>query len=223
MSDGLGDEPLADGALADQPARYPVDHSTERYAGTVITVRTDSVRMPDGRYVERDVVAHPGAVGVIALDEEDRVLLVQQYRHPAGHLLWEPPAGLLDVAGEPPLAAAQRELFEEAGHRAVHWRVLVDLFTSPGSSDETMRIYLARGLTAVAEDERYAAVDEEADMPVAWLPLDEAVAKILAGELHNPTTVAGVLAAAAARTTGYSGLRLPDAGAVPRPAREVAR
>lgn len=205
--------------LADAPARYRVAERTSRFAGKVIAVRTDSVEMPGGHCVERDVVVHPGAVGVIALDDRERVLLVQQYRHAAGRLLWEPPAGLLDVAGEPAYETAARELYEEAGFRATDWHVLVDSFTSPGMSDEAMRIFLARNLTPVAADERFAGEDEEADMPVAWLPLDEAATKILAGELHNPTTVAGVLAAAAARADGYTRLRPADAPWPERPGR----
>lgn len=209
---------MSDG-LADAPAGYRVAESTTRFAGKVIAVRTDSVEMPGGSCVERDVVMHPGAVGVIALDEAGRVLVVQQYRHAPGRLLWEPPAGLLDVDGEPAHEAAARELHEEAGYRAGNWRVLVDTFTSPGMSDEAMRIYLARDLTPVDDDERFAGEAEEADMPVAWLPLDEAVAKILAGELHNPTTVAGVLAAAAARADGYTRLRPAAAPWPERPGR----
>lgn len=202
---------------SDEPAGYRVRESTQRFTGNVVAVRTDSVEMPAGQLVQRDVVVHPGAVGVIALDDDDRVLLVQQYRHAPGRLLWEPPAGLLDAPGEPPQQTAARELYEEAGYRATEWGVLVDFFTSPGMSDEAMRIYLARGLTAVAGDQRFAGEDEEADMPVVWLPLGKAVAKVLTGQLHNPTTVAGVLAVAAARATGYSTLRPADAPWPDRP------
>ncbi len=196
--------------VSDEPASYRVSGRAERFTGRVIAVRTDSVEMPAGHLVERDVVVHPGAVGVIALDEQDRVLLVQQYRHAPGRLLWEPPAGLLDAPGEPPQATAARELYEEAGYRATEWDVLVDFFTSPGMSDEAMRVYLARGLTAVADGQRFAGEDEEADMPAVWLPLETAVAKVLSGQLHNPTTVAGVLAVAAARASGYATLRPAD-------------
>jgi len=203
--------------LADAPASYPVIHREERFRGGVIRVRTDAVRMPSGSTVHRDVVVHPGAVAVIALDEQERVLLVQQYRHCPGRLLWEPPAGLLDVDGEPPHETAARELYEEAGYRAGDWAVLVDFYTSPGMSDEAMRIYLARDLTPVVDDERFAGEDEEANMPVTWLPLGEVLAGVLAARLHNPATVAGVLAAVAARATGYSGLRPADAPWPERP------
>ncbi len=204
-------------SVSDSRASYPVERSEEHFRGAVVRVRTDAVRMASGAVVDRDVVVHPGAVAVIALDDEERVLLVQQYRHCPGRLLWEPPAGLLDVPGEPAHQTAARELYEEAGYRARDWSVLVDTFNSPGMSDEAMRIYLARDLSPVAEADRFAGQDEEADMPVRWLPLDEAVAGVLAGRLHNPATVAGVLAAAHARAAGYRGLRPADVAWPERP------
>lgn len=185
--------------------------------GRVIDVRRDVVAGGGG--FTRDVVVHPGAVGIVALDAWERVLLVRQYRHPVGHRLLEPPAGLLDVEGEGYLAGAQRELYEEGHVRASDWRVLVDAFTSPGMTTESLRIYLARGLSEVPEAERHDGVHEEADMPVTWAPLSELVAGVLAGELHNPTLVMGVLAAWAARNgKGYDDLRPADS---PWPAREA--
>jgi ADP-ribose pyrophosphatase len=198
--------------LTDEPASYPVERSQVVYSsGRVIDVRSDVVRMPDGDTATRDVVVHPGAVGVIALDDDGQVLLVQQYRHPVRRKLWEPPAGLLDEPGEPPLEATKRELYEEAHHRARDWAVLLDAFTSPGMSDEAVRIYLARGLTEVADDERWTGEHEEADMPVAWVPLDELVAAALDGRMHNPLGVMGVLACARARDDGFARLRQADA------------
>lgn len=175
--------------------------------------------MPDGATVSRDVVEHPGAVGVIAVNERDEVLLIQQYRHPPGRLLWEPPAGLLDEPGEAPHETAARELYEEAGYRADRWAVLVDGFTSPGMTDEAIRLFLARGLTAVPEDERHVGEHEEADMPIAWVPLDEAAAAILAGRIHNPLAIMGILAAVRARAGEYDALRPVDA---PWPERPVS-
>ena len=160
-------------------------------------MEADDVEFADG-VVTRDVVRHPGAVGVIAVDDDDRVLLVQQYRHPVQAMLWEPPAGLLDVPGETPLAAARRELAEEAHHEADEWAVLVDAFTTPGMSDESIRIYLAtsvRPLPGVRQ--RQAA--EERNMPVRWVPFTEALAAVLGGGLHNPMAVMGILAWAALR------------------------
>ena len=186
------------------------DSSVLLRTGRVIDVRSDEVVLPDGGTATRDVVVHPGAVGVIALDGQAtagyRVLLLQQYRHTVGQLLWEPPAGLLDEPGEDPLVAAQRELFEEAHHRADRWDVLVDAFTSPGMTDESIRIYLARDVR-VADGPKYDAVDEERDMPVRWVSLDDAVAGVLAGRLHNPMAVMGLLAAARARDNGFANLR----------------
>jgi ADP-ribose pyrophosphatase len=169
----------------------------------VISVRQDRLRSPaDGAEFVRDVVIHPGAVGVVALDDDERVLLVSQYRHPVGHRLFEVPAGLLDVPGEPYHLAAARELYEEGHVRADEWRVLVDLFTSPGMTTESTRIFLARGLTAVADVDRHVGVHEEADMPVSWAPLPDVVDAVLAGRLHSPILVSGVLAAWSARSRG---------------------
>jgi 8-oxo-dGDP phosphatase len=210
---------LPSAEVVDQPAAFPVESSTPRFSGHVIDLRTDLVLMPDGDSAERDIVVHPGAVGAIVLDDQDRILLVRQYRHAPGRMLWEPPAGLLDsdAAGQTPYDNAARELYEEAGFRATEWRVLVDLFTSPGMSDEAVRLYLARGVSAVAENERHVGEHEEADMPYSWVPLDEAVAKVLAGDLHNPLAVSGILAVAVARSRGFDTLRPVGAAWPERP------
>ncbi|RZS80226.1 ADP-ribose pyrophosphatase [Motilibacter rhizosphaerae] len=181
------------------------------FQGKVWDVRRDTVDLGEGGTVERDVLAHPGAVGVVALDEQERVLLLRQYRHPVGAYLWEPPAGLLDVEGEDPLVSARRELWEETGYRAATWHVLVDFYNSPGGTNESFRCYLARGLERVPESERHQGEGEEVGMELAWLPLDEAVGRVLAGELHNPTGVSGLLAAWAARARGWQDLRAADA------------
>jgi 8-oxo-dGTP pyrophosphatase MutT (NUDIX family) len=194
---------LDDAELADHRERWSTSDSTVAFdSGRVISVRTDLVEGSDGSTFHRDVVVHPGAVGIIALDDDDRMLLVSQYRHPVGHRLLEPPAGLLDVAGEPPYLAAARELAEEGHVRADDWRILVDPFTSPGMTDEAIRIYLARGLHAIPVGERHVGIHEEADMPVCWARLTDVVSRILAGELHNPILEMGALACQAAATTG---------------------
>lgn len=172
-------------------------------------MRSDTVRLPDGSDVVRELVAHPGAVGIIALDDHDRVALVRQYRHPVGSYLWEAPAGLLDAEGEAPLLTAQRELYEEAHLRADTWHVLVDYYNSPGSSSEAFRCFLARDVSAVDGD-RHAGEGEERDMPLRWVDLDDAVAAAFRGDLHNPTTVSGVLAAYTARALRWSPLRPAD-------------
>ncbi|CAL9615838.1 NUDIX domain-containing protein [Streptomyces sp. enrichment culture] len=186
------------------------------FTGNKTSVRTDEVVMPDGSVVRRDYQVHPGSVAVLALDEEDRVLLINQYRHPVRHKLWEIPAGLLDVPGENPLHAAQRELYEEAHVKAEDWRVLTDVYTTPGGCDEAVRIFLARELSE-ADGERFAAEHEETDMEHARVPVDELVRRILAGDVHNNCLVVGVLALVAARGgDGLDALRPADA---PWPAR----
>ncbi|HEX6469223.1 MAG TPA: NUDIX hydrolase [Streptosporangiaceae bacterium] len=200
--------------VRDTRERWRVVGSREGFQGRLIEVRVDEVMMPNGarsEVAEREFVRHPGAVGVLALDADDRVLLIRQYRHPVGYRLWEAPAGLRDVAGEPLHATAQRELTEEAGYRAGTWHVLVDSFTSPGMSDERMRIFLARDLSAAPAPDGFRRIHEEADLPVAWIPLDEAVTKVLSGDIHNPTAAMGILAAYAARARGFRDLRGPDA------------
>ena len=188
------DSATADPPLADVVADRHVVQSTERFRGRVWDIRTDLVDLGDGEQVERDLVVHPGAVAIIAVDEDQQVLLVQQYRHPVAALLWEPPAGLLDVVGEEPLAAAQRELFEEAGYRASRWSVLLDVFMSPGGSSEAVRIFLAQDLTPVAEAERFLGEAEERTMVARWVPLDRARAGLFSGDLHSPLCVMGILA-----------------------------
>jgi 8-oxo-dGDP phosphatase len=196
--------------LAAEP--WPVTESAELARGAMVRLRKDIVRMPDGEVVGRDVLEHPGAVAVLALDADEQVLMIRQYRHPVERLLWEIPAGLRDVAGEPLRATAERELLEEAGYRASEWWVLTDSYSSPGISTERIRIFLARGLALVPESERsYVPEHEEAHLEVAWVPLDDAVARILAGDLHNGVTALGILAAYAARQDGFGMLRGTDA------------
>jgi ADP-ribose pyrophosphatase len=198
--------------IRDITDRWPVTSSAVLGDGTLVRLRRDTVRMPDGDEVARDILEHPGAVAVLALDEAGRVLLIRQYRHPVGRLLWEIPAGLRDVAGEPPHVTAQRELIEEAGYRAAQWHALADFFPSPGISTERVRVFLARGLSQVPEAERtFVPVHEEAHLLVAWVGLDELVARVLAGELHNGVTALGILSAYAARQGGFTALRDAEA------------
>lgn len=198
--------------LKDIPEQWPVVSSAELLRGRLVTVRTDKVRMPDNHVAEREVVTHPGAVAVLALDDAGQVLVIRQYRHPVGRLLWEIPAGLRDVTGEPPLATARRELLEEAGYRARDWRLLADYYSSPGFSTERLRVFLARDLELVPAAMRdFVPEDEEIQLVTAWLPLEEAVRKVLAGDLHNGVAALAVLAGYAARSDGYDRLRPADA------------
>lgn len=187
--------------IVDTPESWEVVASRTPFEGAKTSVKSDQVRMPDRAVVRRDYQVHPGSVCVLALDEEQRVLVLKQFRHPVRHRLWELPAGLLDVPGENPLHAAQRELYEEAHVKAEDWRVLADFYTSPGGSDEAVRVFLAQDL-AEAEGERYAVSEEESDMETARVPLRDLVAGVLAGRLGNPGLVTGVLALSAALATG---------------------
>ncbi|MFD7923946.1 NUDIX domain-containing protein [Streptomyces sp. NPDC059740] len=206
-------------AVTDTPEEWRVVTSRTPFTGKKTSVRTDEVVMPDGSTTSRDYQVHPGSVAILALDEQDRVILVRQYRHPVRQRLWEIPAGLLDVPGENPLHAAQRELYEEAHVKAEDWRVLTDVYTTPGGCDEAVRVFLATDLSDV-EGERFAPEDEEADMELARVPLADLLTRVFAGELHNNCLVVGVLALHAARTGappgGLDALRGADA---PWPAR----
>ncbi|SCK53063.1 NUDIX hydrolase [Streptomyces sp. WMMB 322] len=202
--------------IADAPEAWEVTSTALPFEGKKTGVRTDDVVMPDGSVVRRDYQVHPGSVAVLALDDEDRVLVLSQYRHPVREKLWEIPAGLLDVPGENPLHAARRELYEEAHVKAEDWRVLADVYTTPGGSDEAVRIFLAREIGA-ADGERFEVSEEEADMELARVPVADLVRGVLAGELHNNCLVVGVLALTAARSgPGLESLRPADA---PWPAR----
>lgn len=185
--------------------------SRVEFVGRVWDVVRDEVDLGPAGTVVRDYVRHPGAVGILALDDDGRVALVRQYRHPVGMTMWELPAGLLDVDGEPPHLAAARELAEEADLRAGRWHTLVDWMLSPGGTSEAFRCYLARDLSPVPAAERFARTEEEQDMPTAWFDLDEVRQAVLSGRLHNPSVVVGVLAACTARDTGWQGLRPVDA------------
>ncbi|MFC6714016.1 NUDIX domain-containing protein [Branchiibius cervicis] len=201
--------------LADRIEPAKLLSSQTSFAGHVWDVRTDVVDLGgDGGTVTRDYVRHPGAVGIVALrggPGSEQVLLIRQYRHPVRALEWELPAGLLDVEGEPPQEAASRELAEEAHLGARQWHVLVDMFSTPGGSSEAIRVFLARDVfDAVAEG--FVRQGEEAGMSCGWLGLDAAVTAALEGRLHNSLLIAGVLAAAAARSRDWSTLRAADAG-----------
>ena len=165
------------------------------YRGSILALRADQVRMPGGSTATREVIEHFGAVAVAAVDESRRVAMVYQYRHPLGRRLWELPAGLLDEPGEDPAVAAARELREETGVIAEHWSVLVDAASSPGFTDEAVRVYLASGLSHV---ERPEAEHEEADLTVHWVDIERAAEQVMAGEIVNAVAALGVLATHAA-------------------------
>lgn len=177
----------------DEPFEASVVSSTLVHEGRVWDVRSDTIRYGDVEIV-REYVDHPGAAAVVAIDEDDRVLLIQQYRHPIRRRDWEVPAGLLDIAGEPPMTAAQRELAEEADLVAASWQPLVSIFTTPGGNDEVVHLFLARGLRSAPQV--HEREEEEADIRLEWVPLDEVITGVLDGSLRNGILSVGVLAAA---------------------------
>lgn len=197
--------PSSESAESSGGGRFAVVSSRVAYDGAVIRVRVDDVVMPGGRVAAREVVEHPGAVAVVALDQDESVVLIEQYRHPMGRRLWEIPAGLLDVSGEAPAAAAARELAEETGLAARSWAVLVDVATSPGFTTEVVRVFLARELTDVGRT--VPDGDEETDLRIVRVSLTDAVDAVRDGRIVNAAAVTGILATA---VLGRTGLRPAD-------------
>lgn len=192
---------LADPAmLGDSDQSWPVSTSESQYESPYVSLRLDTIVDPHGGEHTRAVVQPRGAIGVLAIDEDDRILLVEQYRHPVGRRLIELPAGTLDVEGEGPAAAAARELAEEADVVAEHWESILHLLATPGYSTEAWEVFRATGLSAVPDHERTEREAEEADMAQWWLPFDDAVAAVLTGRITDSLTVAGILAAQVLRS-----------------------
>jgi ADP-ribose pyrophosphatase len=204
-------EVLRAGDVADQPGTWPIVSHEVMAEGRVCSFVRDRVTTPDGGAMAREYMWHPGAVGVIALDDRNRVAVVRQYRHPVGFRLIEPPAGLLDHAGEDYLAAAQRELAEEALLAADTWRLLVDVFTTPGGCDESIRMYLATGLRSVPRPAGFVLEGEEIHMDTHWVTVGDLVDAIMDGRVQSPSMVAGGLALQVALTRGLDTLRPADA------------
>ncbi|MGO1835199.1 MAG: NUDIX domain-containing protein [Actinomycetaceae bacterium] len=201
--------------LADSDDFRRVVRADRIHDGRIFDIVGDTVELSPGTEpVRREYMVHPGAVAIVALRGEpgaEQVLLVRQYRHASRAQMFEIPAGLLDVPGEDPVEAGRRELFEEADLVADSWHVLADTLLSPGATNECVRVLLARDLSEVPDAERHEREDEEAEMISTWVPLDDAVRAVLAGDLHNGATSIGLLAAAASRSRGYADLRGPDA------------
>ncbi|MDQ4032650.1 MAG: NUDIX hydrolase [Actinomycetota bacterium] len=201
------------------PHEFRVSSSDTLHVGRVVALRLDHVVMPGGRTAGREIVEHPGSVAILALHDDDSVVMVDQYRHPVGRRIRELPAGLLDAPDEDPVATARRELVEEVGYTARDWSVLVDMVASPGFSDEAVRVFLACGLTKVG---RPTGDDEEADLRVVRLPMAEAVRQVLAGQIVSAPTVAGLLALKAGLASGVAP-RPVDTPWPDRPTRFAAR
>lgn len=202
------------------PHEFAVSDSETLHVGRVLAVRLDQVVMPGGGVVRREIVEHPGAVAILPLHDDATVVMIDQYRHAVGRRLRELPAGLLDTEGEDPVSTARRELVEEVGCTAQDWSVLVDVVSSPGFSDEAVRVFLARGLTEIGRPA--GGDDEEADLSVVRVPLADAVRQVLAGEIVNASTVAGLLAAQAV-LAGIAQPRPVDASWPDRPTRFAER
>ena len=198
---------------------FDVVSTQDIYQGRILALRVDEVTMPGGGTASREVIEHLPAVSIAAIDDDDNVVLIHQYRHAVGYRIWELPAGLIDHAGEDALETAKRELVEEVGLAAEHWSVLVDAACSPGFTDEVVRVYLATGLSMV---DREVLGDEEADLVIRRVPLDEAIRMTLAGEIVNAASVGGVLAAHAVRS-GVAQPRPADAPWPDRPTRFANR
>jgi 8-oxo-dGTP pyrophosphatase MutT (NUDIX family) len=182
--------------LRDSPDPAKILDAATVFQGMVWDVNRETVEFGGGT-ITREYVAHTGAVAVLAIDDQERVLLINQYRQPIRTRDWEIPAGLLDVEGESPLLAAQRELAEEADISAAVWSDPITFHTSPGGSDEIIHLFEARGLSAApAVHDR---TDEEAEIELRWVPLDEAIDAVLDGRLHNGILMIALLAARARR------------------------
>ena len=185
-----------------QPVPGP-DPLTERvvasevvHRGRYMEFRVDTIERLDGSRGRRDIVGHPGAIAVLAVDDEDRMLLVRQWRVAAGRAMLEIPAGTLDVhdgVTEDPDLAARRELEEETGHRAASWRKLAEFWTAPGFSSELMHLYLATGLTGVGEDDGRLEPDEDEHLELRRVPVGEVLALAESGGITDAKTILGVL------------------------------
>ncbi len=197
---------------------WPILEHNLLSSGRVCDFVRNRVRTPDGGEMTREYMVHPCAVAVMALDEEGRVAVVRQYRHPVGFRLIEPPAGLLDHPGEDYFEAAKRELAEEAMLAASDWRLLVDLFTTPGGCEESIRIYLATGLVAVDRPHGFVLEGEEMHMDIHWVHVDELVDAAFAGRVQSPSMLTGALSLKLALERGLDTLRAADS---PWPAREA--
>jgi ADP-ribose pyrophosphatase len=174
------------------------EHVTERqvvHQGRYLEFRVDTIERADGTTGTRDTVGHPGAIAVLALDDDRRLLMVRQWRVPADQAMLEIPAGTLDVhdgAVEDPDLAARRELEEETGHRAATWRKLSQFWTAPGFATELMHLYLATGIAGADEDTRLSP-DEDERLVLVHLSIPDAVAMVDSGEISDAKTILGVL------------------------------
>ncbi|MBK5216785.1 MAG: NUDIX hydrolase [Propionibacteriales bacterium] len=185
---------IADGAFGDVEHSWPVTHSESPFTSPYLVLSIDTIADPNGEEHARTVVRPNGAVGIVALDDADRILLVEQYRHPVRRRLLEIPAGTLDVAGESSQRAAARELSEEADICAVSWNRILNLYATPGYSTEGWEVFLASGLSPTPVEDRTTRVAEEADMRQLWVPFSDALGAVFEARIADSMTVAAILA-----------------------------
>jgi ADP-ribose pyrophosphatase len=181
--------------FGDDPLEEQVVESSLIHEGHLLTVHVDPILRADGSTGTRDVVSHPGAVAVLAVDDDERLLLVRQWRLPAGRALLEIPAGTLDVRDgvtEDPDIAARRELEEETGSRASTWRRLASFWTAPGFATEYMHLYLATGIESVHGDDRLSP-DEDERLELSAVAIDDALAMVERGEIADAKSMLGIL------------------------------
>ena len=189
----------------DEPMSWPVRSRTVLGEGRISAFVDEELTTPSGHVITRQYLTHPGAVAVVAWREDrDDIAVLRQYRHPVRMELVEIPAGLLDLDGEEWVVAAQRELAEEAELAGGRWFKLASFMASPGCSTEDVDVLLALDLEPAPGD--FVREAEEAEIEVAWFALSDVVDAVLAGELHSPTLVIGVLAAKAALERGLENL-----------------
>jgi ADP-ribose diphosphatase len=196
------------------------------HQGRYLTFRIDTIERADGTRSERDIAGHPGAVAIVAIDADDRVLLVRQWRTPAEGILLEIPAGTLDRdpetgATEDPALAARRELEEETGYRAGSWQQLASFWTAPGFASERMHLYLATDLSPAHPDERLGP-DEDEHLRLERRPFAEAVAAVDAGEIADAKSLVGLLWVERLRSSMARTDRVGQAGQSAGPSRESA-
>ena len=168
-----------------------IEKLTPVFSGRVIKVNVETVRLPNGHVIDLEIIHHPGGAAVVALDAQQRVCLLRQFRHAAGGWIWELPAGKLEP-DEPPLLTAQRELVEEAGREASEWQSLGAYVSSPGVFTETVHLFMARGLRPAKMAHEAAELIE-----IHWIAMTEACQRALSGELVDGKTVVGLLRAQA--------------------------
>lgn len=182
--------------LEDSVVDTPIVATERVFTGAVFTLDRETFDY-NGTELTREYVGHPGAVAVVAVDEDERIAVIKQYRHPVRRQMWEIPAGLRDVVGEDPLEAAKRELAEEVDLTADNWQPLVSFNNSPGGSSELLHVFLATGLHTT--ETAFERVAEESDMEIGWAHVDVVLDAILARRVGNPSLIIGVLAYAATR------------------------